>query len=62
MSVEWGTTSGPEGNASAMWYRGGTGWCNAGEYVVVTERMGNNAGAPTHSAEADDVSFTIIVP
>ena len=70
VSVDWGTTTGPEGNALAM---SATGiGCGVGQFGVVTERhpqFAANQGAGTNnvtvlgsSSESDNVGFTIVIP
>jgi hypothetical protein len=57
VTVDWGATSSPEGNATAM-----TGEpCNGDSgFSVFTERHSDSGG--TNAAPADDVGFTIVIP
>jgi hypothetical protein len=55
-SVDWGDTSNPEGNGTAMVYT----TCSGNGFEVLTERIpttGTIAAAP-----ADDIGFTIVIP
>jgi hypothetical protein len=71
VTVDWGTTAGPEGNASAMTREVACGPQGDG-FEVYTERQplvavdqGGNVGAATVSglaAFANDVGFTIVIP
>src|SRR5262249_34623051 len=68
---EWGGTTDPEGNASAM-TRTTAANCGAGEFEVHTDRQPNitvdqgggvnNATAVGPAVEADNVGFTIVIP
>jgi hypothetical protein len=57
VGVDWSSTAGPEGNAQPM--TGGPGTC-AGGFVVTTERI--PATEPVAASNADDISFTILIP
>ena len=72
-SVDWSATSGPEGNASAMFVRAENNGCSGQDkFVFATERQGNVAvdqnNAPNSAVAvapadfADDVSFQFIIP
>jgi hypothetical protein len=57
VGVDWGSTAGPEGNASAM--SGGLSPC-AGGFQVTTERLPDTA--PITALPVNNVSFTIMIP
>jgi hypothetical protein len=57
VTVDWGATANPEGNASAM--TGEPCDSNSG-FSVFTERHSDSAS--TNAAPADDVGFTIVIP
>ena len=57
VGVDWGSTTGPEGNAAAL--SGGLGTCDGG-FRVTTERL--PATAPITATTVNDVSFTILIP
>lgn len=59
VSVEWYTTSPPEGNAAAMFNSREV--CPNGQFTVKTERTILSSGTLTDT-EANDVGFIIIVP
>jgi hypothetical protein len=60
VSVEWQNTANPEGNASAIYDTTSTS-CAANQFKVRTERQSIVNGALV-SEEANDISFSIIVP
>jgi hypothetical protein len=68
VTVDWGFTGAPEGNASAM--EGPSSACGDGRFLVVTERQPQvvaNQGSGTVnvsglSSEANNVGFTIVIP
>jgi Tfp pilus assembly major pilin PilA len=57
-STDWGPTAGPEGNGVTQ-VRSNAGNCDAGEFQVNTERI---VDPPTNTIDADNVSFTIVIP
>lgn len=56
-AVDFRGTTGPEGNAAAMW--DAAPGCNVDEVGVRTERIPDGGGAATDS---NDVAFTVMVP
>jgi hypothetical protein len=61
VSVDWGTTSDPVGNASAMYQSSGGLNCAENQFKVLTERQ-SISGSALVSAPANDIGFTIVVP
>ena len=72
VTVEWGSTGSPEGNASAM-IRSTHIDCGAAAFEVVTQRQASRtvctssscattASVAGDAADADDVAFTIVIP
>jgi hypothetical protein len=57
VTVDWGATTNPEGNASAM--TGEPCDSNSG-FSVFTERHSDTTA--TNAAPADDIGFTIVIP
>jgi hypothetical protein len=60
VSVDWNSTSGPEGNASAMGLQGSGGICPAGNFGVRTMRIpstGDNV-----ATNANNVGFEFLIP
>jgi hypothetical protein len=64
VTVDWSTTSSPEGNASAMTrVDDTTTFCPPGAFEVITHRHGQTPeGLPSNANTADDVGFTIVIP
>jgi hypothetical protein len=63
VTVDFFSTSDPQGNASAMIAEGVAGGCFDGDFVVQTERQPVTSSTTVGPAEpANDVAFTIVIP